>query len=57
MTTYNLDQMPNTHDRDLLRKGRCPWCTEKLSPVFADDEHIADECLECEDRFYPEPRQ
>ena len=43
-----------TFDRhlDALRKGRCPWCLEKLTPVFdARAEHVADQCDECKDRF------
>jgi len=52
MTTFSVrHDIENEHDRNALRKGRCPWCLEKLTPVFNGDKHAADECRECGDRF------
>ena len=52
MSVFNVKRdIQNTHDLDLLRKGRCPWCLEKLTPVFSKDQHVADECIECGDKF------
>jgi len=52
MTTYKPHQIENDHDQDALRKGRCPWCLEKLTPVFNQRaEHVADQCDECGDKF------
>lgn len=55
MTTYRVKRdIENERDQDALRKGRCPWCLEKLTPVFdARAEHVADQCDECKDRFEP----
>lgn len=52
MPTYSVKRdIQNEHDRDALRRGRCPWCFYKLMPVFEGNEHVADECIECDDRF------
>ena len=56
MSLYYSKDLPQI-DLDALRKGRCPWCLQKLTPVFESDEdfenpeHTADECLDCGDRF------
>ena len=56
MTTFALKNIKNSYDLDALRKGYCPWCMEKLAPVFEINEdqeyqHVADECVICEDKF------
>jgi hypothetical protein len=53
VTTYFVsEEISNTVDLDFLRKGRCPWCLTKLTPIFKDNKHVADECHECGDEFY-----
>ncbi len=62
MTDYRVKEIENKVDLDLLRKGRCPWCTKKLVPFFEDLEemngirmmgkHVGEECLNCKDRFF-----
>lgn len=49
--TFKLKDIQNSHDLDALRKGRCPWCLQKLTPIFEREKHIADKCDECEDTF------
>ncbi len=53
MSKYSVKRdIQNTHDLDALSKGRCPWCLEKLTPVFDQKaEHVADKCDECDDTF------
>jgi hypothetical protein len=40
----------NEHDLRALRKGRCPWCLEYLSPS-GEETHEWDVCFNCGDRF------
>ena len=57
MSTFIVGRnLTNTYGLDYLRKGRCPWCLEKLTPVFERDAHVADECLYCDDVFKEPPR-
>lgn len=49
--TFKLHDIQNDTDKDMLRKGRCPWCLLTLIPVFENDKHVADVCDECGDRF------
>ncbi len=50
MSNYKIEDLPQV-DLDALRKNRCPWCLNELSPVFEGDEQVADECLDCRDVF------
>ena len=43
--------LKNEWDINALRKGLCPWCLEKLCPIFVDEKHDADKCPECGDTF------
>jgi hypothetical protein len=51
MATFLLKDIRNPIDIDMLRKGRCPWCLAKLTPMFHEGEHVSDQCIECEDTF------
>lgn len=51
MAMFMLKDIQNEHDLSMLRKGRCPWCFERLTPVFQQDEHVSDQCVECDDVF------
>lgn len=50
VSEFKIKYLPQV-DLDALRKNICPWCLNKLSPVFELDDHVADECLECDDIF------
>ena len=51
MARFVVKEIENELDKQEIRKGRCPWCLQKLTPVFEGNEHIADKCDECGDRF------
>lgn len=49
--TFRMEDIQNAEDQAWLRRGKCPWCLRQLTPVFENDQHVADECSECGDKF------
>lgn len=45
--TYHCECLPDIDQRE-VRRGRCPWCLERLYPMVNGD---GDECIECGDTF------
>ena len=45
MSVFRVENLPEI-DQQQIKRGRCPWCLERLI-----DNGECDECPECEDTF------